>query len=123
MKKVKSIAELKQLALKQGGSVAVGNSRFNMTGEKITLLERPAEREQPAAPAPSPPKQEPPPKIDMQPVADAIERGQVMQAQLMQSMAVAITQMKADRPVTEWEFTVNRNPDGTVASIRAKAIQ
>lgn len=124
MKRVKSVAELKQLALKQGATVAVGNARFNTGGEKITQLERP-KREEPkpeSAPAPAPVSPAPA-SVDMQPVAQAIERTQMVQSQLLQSMAAAIAQMKPGRTVTEWEFTVNRNPDGTLASIRAKAIQ
>lgn len=122
MKTVKSIADLKQLAMQKGAAVEIGPSRFNSDGEKITRLERtPAPRPEPM---PAPPREAVAPEVnvDMGPVAAALERAQQMQGQLLQSVLQQLATLQPGQVAQEWEFTVNRNPDGTLASIRARAI-
>jgi hypothetical protein len=125
MKTVKSVADLKRLALETGASVAVGGSKFNAEGEKITPS--PKQPKTPEAPAPKPePKVEPPApamQVDLTPVASAIERSQALVAQVMQSVGQALSELKSDAAPEEWEFSINRNSDGTLASIRARAVR
>lgn len=128
MKSVKSVSDLKAMALARGAAVEMGASRFNTSRDKIARLER----QTPSAPTPEPrPEPAPAPspaaqvdvKVDMEPVAEAMQRMQQLQAGLVQSLSQQIAQLAPGQPVQEWEFTVNRNPDGTLASIRAKAIR
>lgn len=130
MKTVKDLTELKQLALSRGATVEVGASRYNTTGERVTAFPKkvaavekePMSAEKMAAaaevkpvaaePAPPPPATEV--KVDLAPVAAAQERLGQMMAQMMSQVS---------QPVREWEFSLVRNPDGTLASIRARAVQ
>lgn len=123
MKTVKSVADLKAMALARGATVEMGATRFNTGRDKVARLERPAPTPAPEPTPVPPPTAAPEVKVDLEPVAAAIERAQVLQAQLMQSMLQQIAMLQPGTAPQEWEFTVNRNPDGTLASIRAKAIQ
>lgn len=116
MKTVKSIAELKQMALARGATVAVGNQRFNTTGERVAAMPK-RETAKPAepAPAPAPAPAAPEINVDMAPVAQAQERMAQMLSQALASMPVPAA------PVREWLFTVERDSSGLLTSIRATA--
>ena len=122
MKTVKSIADLKQMALARGASVQVGATRYNAGGEKIARLERqpaPAAAPAPApvpVPAPAPaPAAAPVVNVDMAPIASAQDR----MAQMLGQALAAMPQPAA--PVREWLFTVERDSNGLLTSIRATA--
>lgn len=119
MKTVKSLAELKSLALEKGAAVEVGTQRFNTSEDK--LKPGPRKVDQPPAPEPAPapaPVAEPTMvNVDMSPIAASQDRVGALIAQSLASLP------QPAAPVREWEFTINRNPDGTLASIRARAIQ
>ena len=76
MKTVKSVADLKQLALARGARVELGNTRFNTTNERVKAFPKPTpapapmeakpEPREPAAPPPAPEV-----RVDMAAVADA----------------------------------------------------
>lgn len=126
MKTVKSVSDLKQMALRSGASVSMGTARFNSTNDKVTTLPRAAPKEvvpepkrEPAPVAAAPTKVE----VDMAPVASAIAQLQQIQSTLVQSIAQQMAEMKPGKPVLEWDFSIVRNPDGTLASIRAKAVR
>jgi hypothetical protein len=59
----------------------------------------------------------------MAPVASAIDRGHQMVADLMRSVTEQLAGLRPGAGVQEWEFTINRNPDGTMSSIRARAVR
>ena len=121
MKTVKSVADLKQLALARGARVELGNTRFNTTGERVTGFPK---REMPAAaePAPKPEPREPaappPPaevRVDLAPVAEA-------QLKMGEMLARALaSQPTPQAPVREWLFTVERDDSGLLTTIRATA--
>ena len=119
MKTVKSVAELKQLALARGAKVELGNTRYNTTGERVTAFPK---REMPAAAEPAPMPEAPPPampapemRVDMAPVAEA-------QMKMGEMLARALaSQPTPQAPVREWLFTVERDSDGLLTSIRATA--
>lgn len=123
MKIVKSVADLKALALETGASVEIGSQRFNTTGDKLKPGPRKVEAQPAAEPSPPPPAPVPAPApapevhVDLAPVAQAQSQIGTMLAQALMSMP------RPAEPVREWEFTINRNPDGTLASIRARAVQ
>ena len=122
MKSVKSLSELKRMAVQKGATVELGTARFNAGGEKIARLERAPSKSEPPAPAPAPARENAEVNVDMSPVAAAIERAQALQAQMLQSVLQQLAHLQPGQSPQEWEFTVNRNPDGTLARIRAKAI-
>lgn len=124
MKTVKDLTELKQLALSRGATVEVGASRYNTTGERVTAFPKkaaavekePAKAEpmrQVTEPAPPPPATEV--KVDLAPVAAAQERLGQMLAQMVSQLP------QPAAPVREWLFTVERDSNGLLASIRATA--
>lgn len=118
MKTVKSLAELKSLALQKGAAVEAGTLRFNTSGDKL----KPGPRKAESVVEPPPPPTPPPPapaavNVDLTPLAGAQERLGAMLAQALMSLP------QPAAPTREWEFTINRNPDGTLSSIRARAIE
>lgn len=117
MKTVKSVADLKQLALSRGASVELGANRYNTQGEKIDRRER-----KPAPVTPEPPKPEPRlaapapvVNVDTAPMAAAQERV----AQMLSQALASLPQPTA--PVREWVFTIERDSNGLMTSIRATA--
>lgn len=119
MKTVKSIADLKQLALERGAKVELGNTRFNTTNERVKSFPKPSPapapveaRVEPPAPAPMP---APEVRVDLEPVA-------AMQERVGQMLADAIASMpKSAPPVREWLFTVERDQSGLLTAIKATA--
>ena len=120
MKTVKSVADLKQLALARGARVELGNTRFNTTNERVKAFPKPTpapapmeakpEPREPAAPPPAPEV-----RVDMAAVADAqLKMGEML------SRALA-SQSTPQAPVREWLFTVERDGSGLLTSIRATA--
>lgn len=117
MKTVKSIADLKQLALAKGATVEVGSTRYNTTNERVRAFPKKVEPE--PAPAPPPPPAAPAPapevRVDLAPMADA-------QMKIGEMLARALASQPAPpAPVREWLFTVERDGDGLLTSIRATA--
>lgn len=115
MKSVKSIADLKQLALAKGATVEVGSTRYNTTNERVTTFPKKA------APEPAPVEAKPEPvapevRVDMAPIADAQMKMGEMLARALASQATP------PAPVREWLFTVERDSDGLLTSIRATAV-
>lgn len=117
MKTVKSIADLKQLALARGAKVELGATRFNTTGERVKAFPKPSPAPAPVeAPAPVPvPMPAPEVRVDLEPVA-------AMQERVGQMLANAIASMpKSAPPVREWLFTVERDESGLLTAIKATA--
>ena len=122
MRSVKSVTELKQLALQTGATVELGGKRFNTTGDRVKPETRPAPKPTPAPapvqPAPAPVVQVAAPEVtvDLQPVADA-------QRSIGTMLAQALVAARAEQPlvVREWLFTVERDQNGLLTSIRATA--
>lgn len=119
MKTVKSIADLKQLALARGAKVELGATRFNTTGERVKAFPKPSPAPAPVeAPTPAPmpapmPAQEV--RVDTAPIADA-------QLKMGEMLARALaSQPTPQAPVREWLFTVERDGNGLLTSIRATA--
>ena len=108
MKTVKSISELKRMAVQKGATIELGSDRFNAGGVKAAVgaVER---RPAPVA-APMPP-----PAIDAAPLAQAHEKLGAMFAAAIASLP------QPAAPVREWLFTVERDKDGLLTSIRAIA--
>lgn len=112
MKTVKSIVDLKRMALERGATVSVGGDRFNTAGVKAALVERkPMPDPEPAAPA-APVAQA---TIDMAPVALAQEKMGAMLAHAIASLP------QPQSAVREWLFTVERDENGLLTTIRASA--
>lgn len=112
MKSVKSIQDLKKMALRQGATVEIGSERFNTAGMRSKALTSMAPR------PPDPPKPLPAPvaqTIDMAPMAIAHEKMGVMLARAIASLP------QPHAPVREWMFTVERDKDGLLTNIRATA--
>lgn len=112
MKSVKSIQDLKKMALRQGATVEIGSERFNTAGVRAKVLPKP--------PAPPPVKSEaappPAPTIDMAPMALAQEKLGAMLAHAIASLP------QPAAPVREWMFTVERDKNGLLTNIRATAV-
>lgn len=116
MKTVKDISELKRLALAKGASVEVGATRYNTTGERVAAMPRKEAPPEPAAPPPTlPPPPAPEVRVDLAPVAQAQERLGQLVAQMMSQLP------QPAAPVREWLFTVERDNNGLLTSIRAIA--
>lgn len=112
MKSVKSIQDLKKMALRQGATVEIGSERFNTAGVRAQVVAK--------APAPKPVEAPPPPPvaptIDMAPMALAQEKLGAMLAHAIASLPHPAA------PVREWLFTVERDKDGLLTNIRATAV-
>lgn len=115
MKSVKSIADLKQLALTKGATVEVGGTRYNTTNERVRDFPKKAE------PAPAPVEVKPAPapapevRMDLAPLADA-------QVKMGEMLARALASLPApSAPVRQWLFTIERDESGLLTSIRASA--
>lgn len=117
MKTVKSVSDLKQLALRSGAAVELGNTRFNSAKERVAALQRPAPKAEPVkAPEPTPaPAPAPVVNVDTAPMAAAQERMAQMLSQALASMPAPTA------PIREWVFTVERDEKGLLTRIRASA--
>lgn len=111
MKSVKSIQDLKKMALRQGATVEIGSERFNTAGVRAQVVPKPAPKPGPPPPQPVPVA----PTIDMAPMALAQEKLGVMLAHAIASLP------QPHAPVREWLFTVERDKDGLLTNIRATA--
>lgn len=110
MKSVKSIQDLKKMALRQGATVEIGSERFNTAGVRAQVVPKPAPK-----PAPAPPPTPAVAAIDMAPMALAQEKLGAMLAHAIASLPHPAA------PVREWLFTVERDKDGLLTNIRARA--
>jgi hypothetical protein len=110
MKSVKSIQDLKKMALRQGATVEIGSERFNTAGVRAQVVPKPAPK-----PAPAPPPTPAVAAIDMAPMALAQEKLGAMLAHAIASLP------QPHVPVREWLFTVERDKDGLLTNIRATA--
>ncbi len=139
MKKVKSLAELKRMALAKGATLEVGGDRFNTTMERVhnkPAPEKAAEPEAKVEPATAPPVEakviQPVSvqesfaiNLDMAPVADAIDAGN---QRICESIAKALKEIPVPAQAIEapgqhacsWVFTVNRDTRGFIQSVEAK---
>lgn len=113
MKSVKSVADLKQLALTKGATIQIGSTRYNTTNDRVAAFPKKA------APAPVEVKPEPVAapavRVDLAPIADAqLKMGEMLAKALASQPALPV-------PVREWLFTVERDGDGLLTSIRATA--
>jgi hypothetical protein len=113
MKTVKSVSDLKKMALRQGATVDFGSQKFNTAGVRAQVVQRETPRAEP--PAPTPPPSPTPAAVDMAPVALAQEKIGAMLAHAIASMP------RPHAPVREWLFTVERDKDGLLTTIRATA--
>lgn len=122
MKTVKSVADLKQLALARGARVELGNTRFNTTNERVKAFPKREAAAVDSAPTPPqemalpPPAPAPQVQVDLAPVADA-------QLKMGEMLAQAIAAIPTPAPQTAWRFTVNRDARGLIESIDASPLQ
>lgn len=145
MKKIKSQADLKRLALSSGARVEIGGKKFNTSMERVQQLAREEDEPQaepevvaapvveepkpepvevkPADPAPAPPAQPVEENIeirlDMEPVAQAIQSGneRVVEA-IKDSLRQLSVPTKSVEP-TSWLFTIRRDTRGFIESVEA----
>jgi hypothetical protein len=110
MKSVKSIQDLKKMALRHGATVEIGAERFNTAGVRAQVVPK-----QPAPTVKPEPTPAPVPAIDMAPMALAQEKLGAMLAHAIASLP------QPHAPVREWLFTVERDKDGLLTNIRATA--
>ena len=134
MRRVKSQADLKRLALTAGAQVELGGSKFNTTMDKV------ARREPEPEPAPPPPPEpvvppvvlnEPAPPIasptqetiqihlDMEPVASAIETGN---ERVVQAITDRLRELQVPASAASpklWTFTIRRDVRGFIESVDA----
>lgn len=136
MKKVKSLVDLKRIALSRGASLEVGSNHYN------TTMERVHQKAVKAADAPAQAAPVEPPHIggrkastqeafainlDMTSVASAIDAGN---ERVCESIAMALKdihipvqvvgQVDGAKPCL-WVFTVNRDTRGLIQSVEAKS--
>jgi hypothetical protein len=136
MRRVKSQADLKRLALAAGAQVELGASKFNTTMDKVSRREpepapAPAEPapEQPTPQAAEPAPADPPPVVatqetiqihlDMDPVAQAIESGN---EKVVQAIAERLRELRISAPAASpksWTFTIKRDVRGFIESVDA----
>lgn len=123
MKSVKSLSDLKRVALTSGASVAVGGKHFNADGEETRVVAMPKQaprvKEEPApepTPAPAPPPAPAPVvNVDLTPIAQS-------QMVLAHTLANALQNLpQPAAPVRKWKFTVHRNKAGFLESFTAEA--
>lgn len=142
MKKVKSLSDLKRMALAKGATLEVGGDRFNTTMERVSARqaepEKVIEASPPAEVVPAPTKAVEPHVIqpvsvqesfaislDMVPVADAIDAGN---QRICESITKALKEIQVPAQAVDatgqhpcsWVFTVNRDTRGFIQSIDAK---
>lgn len=98
------------MALRQGATVEIGSERFNTAGVRAQVLPKPPPKPV-EVPAPAPVA----PTIDMAPMALAQEKLGAMLAHAIASLP------QPHAPVREWLFTVERDKDGLLTTIRATA--
>ena len=136
MRRVKSQADLKRLALAAGAQVELGRTKFNTTMDKVTRVEPepapPPPELPPPAPAPLPVVlNEPEPPIassvqetiqihlDMEPVACAIETGN---EKVVQAITDRLRELQVPASATvpkSWTFTIKRDVRGFIESVDA----
>lgn len=121
--KLASSLSPEDLALELGSTITHADGRvFNASGRMGSRLPKAAPQE--VAPTPAPDNN----AVLMQTLVDLVSRISSPQAQVaapaapeIHIPAPVVTVQPAQR-VLEWSFTFDRNPDGTIKSIRAKAI-
>lgn len=118
MKSVKSAADLKKLALRQGAVVDMGGKKFNAGGVKANVVRMPKPEPKPepkvevAPPPPAPVS--PTISIDMQPVAQEMAIANSRMEQLIERMLAA---QLADKPRSAYRATVKRDDEGRIQFI------
>jgi hypothetical protein len=133
MRRVKSQADLKRLALAAGAQVELGASKFNTTMDKVSRRE-PEPAPEPAPEQPTPQAAEPAPAdpspvvatqetiqihLDMDPVAQAIESGN---EKVVQAIAERLRELRVSAPAASpksWTFTIKRDVRGFIESVDA----
>lgn len=136
MRRVKSQADLKRLALAAGAQVELGATKFNTTMDKVTRVEPEPAPPPPELPPPAPASlpvvlNEPEPPIaspvqetiqihlDMEPVACAIESGN---EKVVQAIADQLRELRVPASAaapTSWTFTIKRDVRGFIESVDA----
>jgi hypothetical protein len=120
VKKFKSEADLKKFALSKGAAIQGG---FNSEREVLDVpVARPKQ-----APKPAPPPPPPPPPAPVVVESDMTVKAMVQQtatlSQLFDELREEIRQAAAlhTGPPNEWDFEIERGPDGLIKRISAKA--
>lgn len=137
MKKIKSQADLKRLALASGASVEVGGNKFNTTMERVKqfVREEPEpEVAQPTAeetPTPAPVEVAPVVEqqapieesivihLDMDSVAQAIESGNERVVQTIADRLRELHVPASPAAPNSWKFTIRRDVRGFIESVDA----
>lgn len=133
MRKVKSAADLKRLALQTGAAVEMGAARFNTSMERA----RPEPTTPPPPVAVAAPVELPPPapapapqvteqiqvNLDMTPVADAVNRGNERITEVItESLKQLHVQASGQKPCS-WIFKIKRDTRGFIESVEANPKQ
>lgn len=139
MRKVKSQADLKRLALASGASVEVDGSKFNTTMDRVMKRDQP--EPEPAVEEPKPAEVTPAPEpvsepvqaqeslveevvhihLDMDPVAKAIESSN---EKVVQAVAERLRELQLQVPPSpqtpnSWTFKIKRDVRGFIESVDA----
>lgn len=124
MKTVKSIADLKQLALARGAKVELGATRFNTTNERVTAFPKREAASVESVPVPPPQVARPPPEMPPPPEV-RVDLAAVAEAQLRvgEMLAQAVSSLPASAAPASWRFRVNRDAKGLIESIDAFPIK
>jgi hypothetical protein len=136
MRKVKSISDLNNLALKSGSKISNKSGKvFNSSKKKVEMRPIPEPAPMPAPmpePVPAPIKKDPLPlpaapdlnsKAIMslsESVTDATRANVMMLAEL--KSAIISTQTQAPGPVLNWEFDMIRDDKGYLVKVKANAV-
>lgn len=118
MKTVKSAAELKKLALRQGAVVDMGGRKFNAGGVKANVVKmpKPEPKTEPISePIPAPQVSVTPSiSIDMQPVAQEMA---IANARMEQVIERVLAMQLADKPKAAYRAIVKRDDEGRIQFI------
>lgn len=144
MKKIKSLDDLKRMALARGASLEVDGSHFNTTGERVHHSREPKlePKLEPIVEAPKPAEVKDPPEqriiqpvsvqesfsinLDMAPVATAIDAGNericesITKALKEIQVPIQIVGSQEQQTQCSWTFTVNRDTRGFIQTVEAK---
>lgn len=129
---VKSASDLRRLALQQGAEVTVAGGRFNSSMERAPVeRQMPPPPPPPVAPEPALAPATPPATVlqqhteqvqvnlDMQPVADAVDRGNERVAAVIEERLRSLSVPTKSSSPTSWFFKINRDTRGFIESVEA----
>lgn len=121
MKKFADEAALRKFALSKGASATVGESEFNSSRQRASITPRPAPKAVPAPPAPAPVKETV--VVDNTAAVDAMRQQTAALVKLFEELKSEVKQaaVAGSTSPTEWDFAIERDKNGLIQKISAKA--